>query len=273
MGLSFTYPGGRKKALSISFDGGTVQDDRLVEILDKYGIKSTFNLNSGLMAKDDRDGNINGRLTLKQARKLFLNSQHEVACHGYTHNRMDSLPYVYGVREAVKDRETLEDILERPIRGLAYPYGRFSDKLIENLRTIGIVYGRTEATTNEFHLPFSADDWMRFNPTCRCNNASMVACGEALIKSSEKEYPLLLSIWGQTSDLDWEAISNFCRSMGGREEIWYATNIEIYDYFDAYNHLVYSAASTRIYNPSAIAVWISANGNIHEVKPGQTMEV
>ena len=42
------YPGFRKKALTLSYDDGVVQDARLMELLDRHGIKATFNLNGFL---------------------------------------------------------------------------------------------------------------------------------------------------------------------------------------------------------------------------------
>ena len=42
------FPGGKRKALTLSYDDGVEQDITLMGILDKYGIKCTFNLNSGL---------------------------------------------------------------------------------------------------------------------------------------------------------------------------------------------------------------------------------
>lgn len=47
------FPGGRKKAFTLSSDDGVTQDTRLTELMRKYGIKGTFHLNSGLMG--DRD--------------------------------------------------------------------------------------------------------------------------------------------------------------------------------------------------------------------------
>ena len=50
---------GKKKALTFSFDDGVTQDIRLIEILDKYGLKCTFNLNSEFLGLDgtlDRNG-------------------------------------------------------------------------------------------------------------------------------------------------------------------------------------------------------------------------
>ena len=63
--------------------------------------------------------------------------------------------------------------------------------------------------------------------------------------------------------------------MGGKEDIWYATNIEIYDYIEAYNRLQWSADMTMVHNPSAISVWIKKAPHDEdsitvEIKPGET---
>ena len=36
------------KYVTFSFDDGVTQDKRLIELLNKYGLKATFNLNSSL---------------------------------------------------------------------------------------------------------------------------------------------------------------------------------------------------------------------------------
>lgn len=50
---------GKKKAITFSFDDGVTQDIRMIEILNKYGLKCTFNLNSEFLGLDetlDRNG-------------------------------------------------------------------------------------------------------------------------------------------------------------------------------------------------------------------------
>ena len=48
------FPGGKAKALTMSYDDGKVQDRRLIDICNKYGIKGTFNLNYGQVGKRPR---------------------------------------------------------------------------------------------------------------------------------------------------------------------------------------------------------------------------
>ena len=48
-----SFTNGKKKAITFSFDDGVIQDRRLVALMDKYNLKGTFNLNSGMLGKKD----------------------------------------------------------------------------------------------------------------------------------------------------------------------------------------------------------------------------
>ena len=41
------FPGFKRKAVTLSYDDGTRQDKRLIEIMKRNGLKGTFNLNGG----------------------------------------------------------------------------------------------------------------------------------------------------------------------------------------------------------------------------------
>jgi len=76
------FPGGKTKALTMSYDDGVIQDRRLVEIFDRYGIKGTFNLNSTLIKMQQvwsYKGNNIHKIKLKEIKELYKN--HEVAVH------------------------------------------------------------------------------------------------------------------------------------------------------------------------------------------------
>ena len=77
---------GKSKVLTLSYDDGVVQDKRHIEIMNKHGLKGTFNINSGIYAPENADPNrTSGRLTLSEAKELYTNSGHEVAVHALTH--------------------------------------------------------------------------------------------------------------------------------------------------------------------------------------------
>lgn len=46
------FPEGKAKALTMSYDDGKIQDERLIGIFNKYGIKGTFNVNYDLMERE-----------------------------------------------------------------------------------------------------------------------------------------------------------------------------------------------------------------------------
>ena len=84
-------------------------------------------------------------------------------------------------------------------------------------------------------------------------------------------------LWGHSYEFDnndnWEVIEKFAEYAGGHDHIWYATNIEIYDYVKAYEALQTSYDKKIIHNPSAIDVWFEINGTEYHVKPGETIKI
>ncbi|NLB82527.1 MAG: hypothetical protein GX800_13170 [Clostridiaceae bacterium] len=89
--------------------------------------------------------------------------------------------------------------------------------------------------------------------------------------------PRLLYVWGHSYEFDrnnnWELIEEFCKMIGGRDDIWYATNIEICEYIKAQKSLIISVDNKYVYNPSAQEVWFteSDTGKVYSVKAGETL--
>ena len=84
-------------------------------------------------------------------------------------------------------------------------------------------------------------------------------------------------LWGHSYEFvtnnNWEVIEEFAKKMGGNDSIWYATNIEIYDYVQAYNHLVFSADAKTVHNPTATEIFFDTDGKLVSVKPGETVSI
>ena len=68
-------------------------------------------------------------------------------------------------------------------------------------------------------------------------------------------------------------IEEFAKMMSGKSDIWYATNMEIYDYLTAIRALEYSADESKVHNPSAISVWYEHNGQICKIGSGETKAI
>ncbi|MBO5210385.1 MAG: hypothetical protein J6B80_00475 [Clostridia bacterium] len=72
---------------------------------------------------------------------------------------------------------------------------------------------------------------------------------------------------------NWNRIEEICQKLSGKDDTWYATNIEIYDYVTAYNSLVYSADGSKIYNPTLKQIWLDIDGKQYTVKPSETIRI
>ena len=269
-------PEGKTRMLTFSFDDGNTFDERLINIFNKYNMKATFNLNAGLIL--DSENEPNGRMSKEKARELFANSPHEVACHGQYHTRFESQSISLTAQDILLDRKLLEDFTGKIVRGMAYPFGGVNDNVVEVMKQAGMAYGRTVDTTHGFYIPINMEkDWFRLNPTCNYADPALFEMAEAFLTIDEEQYPYMFYIWGHSSDFEiannWDVIERFCERMQNIDDVWYATNIEIYDYFQAYNSLQFSYDEKRVYNPSATDVWFHINTKNYVVRAGQMLEI
>ncbi len=278
-GVAMRFPGGKKKALTLSYDDGVEQDIRLIDIMKANGLKGTFNLNSGLYAKEGTvypEGTVHRRMTEKAVTETYGNSGMEVAVHGLTHPFLEQLPSNLCVAEVVKDRENLERQFHTIVRGMAYPFGTYSDEVVEILKQAGIVYARTVISSLTFKMP---TDWLRLEATCHHNYEGLMALAEKFVNGSLRyDYkPWLFYLWGHSyefeADNNWDVIEKFAAYTGNRDDIWYATNIEIHDYTEAYQALQFNMDRSLVYNPTATDLYFETESGIFCVKAGEKMEI
>ncbi len=271
------FKDGKAKALTLSYDDGVDQDIRFMKILDDNGIKCTFNISAGRFAEEGTtypDDKIGGRLLSKsQAINLYKDSGHEIAIHGYTHPHLNHLATNHAMCEIIEDRKGLEETFDTIVRGCAYPFGAFSDNVVKMLELAQIKYARTTISTGKFSLP---TDWMRLEPTCHHKSERLMELAEKFAESNPKGAQLFY-VWGHSYEFDtdnnWDVMENFAEYIGGRDDIWYATNIEIYDYVEAYKNLQITADGKKAYNPSVIDVWVSVNGTTYKIPSGKTVKL
>ena len=132
-------------------------------------------------------------------------------------------------------------------------YKLYCDKL-------GIAYARVVESVPDFALP---SDPMEWHPTCHHDDPKLMELAEFFAGFQKRQYLKLMYVWGHSYEFDdrnnWDVIEGFCRYMGGRDDIWYATNIEIIDYMEAAANLKFSADYGLVYNPGALSVWIQVN--------------
>jgi len=280
MKLSMCFPEGKRKALTLSYDDGVEQDIRLIETMNQYGIRGTFNLNSKYYEVDERtykEGTIHRPLGKTRALAVYrqaIKDGHEVAVHGYDHPFWEQLPSDTMTYDIMRDRERLEELFGGIIRGAAYPYGTNSDETAAVLKTCGICYCRTTVSTGKFDLP---KEWRKLPATCHHNDPRLPELAEKFVNGApaKNRDPWLFYLWGHSYEFEgnnnWDVIERFCETVGNRDDIWYATNIEIYDYIAAYKSLRYSLRGDCIYNPTAIPVWVDRSNTVYRIGPGETV--
>lgn len=260
--IYWCFPGGRHKALTLSYDDGKLADRRLVEIMNRHGIRGTFHLNAGKFGQD-------GRIERDEVSKRYAG--HEIAAHSFTHPTLTRMPNELIVPQLLEDRRGLEALAGYPVRGMSYPNGAVNSPIATMLPSLGFAYARTTVSTGRFDLP---EDFHRWPATCHHNQDLMARASEfnALHKT---HMPYLFYVWGHSYEFDnddnWELVETFCAQMGGRPDIWYATNIEIVDYLDAARSLQFTVDCDRVRNPGALPVWISVDGLIREIPGGVMM--
>ena len=259
------FPDFKDKVVTLSYDDGVVYDERLIEIMSKNGLKGTFNINSGGFNPD----NIR-RLSKEKAYELYTASGQEVAVHGRRHLSLAEVDEAMATEDVINDRVALEEMFGTVITGMAY-------NVVEILRKCGITYSRTTVSTEDFTFP---QDWLELHPTCHHNNPKLMELAHKFLEEEPRKHiwarhPRMFYLWGHSYEFDtndnWDVIEKFAEFVGGRENIWYATNIEIYDYVKAYQSLQTSYDKKIIHNPSAIDVWFEMNEKIYCIEGGKTL--
>lgn len=267
------FPEGREKAVTFSYDDGVAADRKLIAVLDKYGLKGTFNLNSKLFDAQQW----HNRMDEEQTIATFKECGHEVALHGARHVFLSRVPLPLAIQEVAENRAWLEEKFGRIVDGMAYAYSGCNDEVAEALRMLGVKYARTTVPTHSFAIP---QDWLHLNPTCHHNDPLLDELTEKFLTqrpsdSTKEREPWLFYIWGHAYEFDdrdnWGILEDLCQKIAAAGDVWAATNGDIYDYVKCYQSLVWSIDGERVYNPSHRSVWVELRGKVYEAGSGKTL--
>lgn len=227
---------GKMKAVTFSFDDGVQQDRRFVELLNKYGLRGTFNLCSANLgyksAPRDKNGVLVDYSKVDPYEIKELYRTHEVASHTLAHPDLTKLSDDNVVRQVEEDRKMLSRLVGYEVVGFAYPFGAYDERVVRLIRErTGIKYARAVGSPRPFD--FCIDDPLVFQPTVYFANVEeMMRRGREFIEMDAKT-PQLMYVWGHTYQLDegdavrWEDFEKFCALISGRDDIFYGTNAEI----------------------------------------------
>lgn len=221
---AWAFPEGKKKALTLSYDDGVLQDARLAELFRRYHLKGTFNINSGLLGQKGMHRSVDHSCwEPEQLKEIYAGF--EIAMHTCTHIRMAEVSDAVLTAEVEEDRRRLEALTGFRVRGLAYPSGSYDRHVMEKLADMQVLYARTIWETERFDFPKNLLEW---SGTCRHTNPKWLKLTEEFL---EPEAEGLFFVWGHSYEFDiydnWEKMERFCTMVADRDDIWYATNAEV----------------------------------------------
>lgn len=140
------------KIFLISFDDGTVWDSRFVNLLNKYGMNATFNLNSGL---EDFVWNYEDRFPVRRqilSETVEQYRGHEVASHSLHHHWLNSLTPPQLSREIGEDCEALKKIFGLQEIGFGVPFTACGEREVAIIKKY-VRYIRLSEFSDSFALP------------------------------------------------------------------------------------------------------------------------
>ena len=218
-----------RKAFVLSYDDGVWQDVRLVEMLNQYGLKCTFNLNSGLMDPPfvwESDGVRVERMPPDKLPGLYQG--HEIASHTLHHCDLIQLSDGELFEQVIDDKHALEKMFGQKVTGFAYPYGNTNKKVKFLLNQCGVSYARGVRSTHSFDMP---EDLLDISPTCRHKEDGIFDLAREFI-ALQSDSPKLFLLWGHSYEFDmqrgWERFERFCDLIAGHDDIFYATTAQTF---------------------------------------------
>ena len=263
--ISFNrYKDGKRFIATFSYDDGFNTDIRLIEIFNRYGVKGTFHLNSKNYRNCSED-------KVLELRKRY--EGHEISTHTFSHCFPTNIPKTVLVNEVVEDRKCLERIAGYPVYGMSYPYGDYDDEVIKTIRECGILYSRTVCNTRNFRLPKNFLEW---HPTAHHNGIENAISSFFEKMDTDSVKDPLLYIWGHSYEFEteeqWQMIENALKRLSERkDEIWFATNMEIYNYVTALKSLRVAVDESCVYNPTDVDIWLEKDKVVYKVSAGETV--
>ena len=225
------------KFLTFSFDDGTVEDRRLIALFDRYGLRGTFNLNSGkfgVRREIVHEGIPVHHYVIEQEEAKTLYQNHEGAAHTVHHPNLVKISREEVIHEVADDCRALEELTGQQILGMAYPGAglyytqEVADIIRENTQ---IRYARGCKNHHTFKLP---ENLMLWEPTCHQNDPQLLELGRAFVQADASEEDLLFYVWGHSFEFEkfksWDLFERFCEMMAGKPDIEYVTNGEVARY-------------------------------------------
>ena len=151
------WPDAKPFAVTFSYDDGRTHDLRLIDLLNRYGFKGTFHLNSGMIGAP-------GRVAEDDIRTRYAG--HEIAVHTVSHPMPVRTPDPVLLEEVLQDRRRLEAVAGTIVDGMSYPFGNHDARVRALLRACGHRLQPHDARTTVLRPPRR----LACNGTRRCHD-------------------------------------------------------------------------------------------------------
>lgn len=269
----FQWKDGRRIALTSSWDDGTEHDRRLVAILNRYGLKASFNLCSGKFGLNAEQSGWKEFIAADEVAALYQG--HEVCSHTVNHPRMWSVPVDQLRWEILEDRARLEALVGYPVRGFAIPYNWPTGMgwTREFVRSCGFKYMRNSESVPQFEHP---SDFMDWHPTAHCS-ADLHTLWADMLQRDHDQPGQLFYVHGHSYEFEdewgWDVIEAFARLASETAGVYHATKGEIYDYVTAWRNMDWSLDGALVRNNSALPLWVLHDGRTVKVESGQLLRL
>ncbi len=265
-------PYGKKKAFNVTYDDGVLQDVRFVKLLNQYGLKGTFNLNSALMENGfewiHEKGCVIKRVGIENVRSLYTG--HEIASHTLTHPYMHGLTKEEILYELSKDKANLQELFGKEIKGFAVPFDYYSELIEMCVKECGFEYARISEMTHSFH---PQNDFYKWKATIFHCEDVLESLTQQFIETDDEL--ALFQIVGHSYDLDtenmWDRIERVFECISGQKDVLPMTTIEIIEYLKAMEKA--EITDWYIQNNSDSSLWFSVDDTICEVKRNETVMI
>lgn len=225
-----------KKYFTLSFDDGTYEDEKMIVLLKKYGIKASFCINTGLM-----DGNnvieVAGkwrRMNFEYAQKNKVYDGFDVIAHGFKHKELTFLGESEIISEIKQDAQKIAELTEKSPVGFAYPGGTaYYNGYITDimLSSTDIRFARDTDDTFAFYLP---ENFMAWKPTCSLLDDKLFSLAERFINAEATEDMLFYGWdhpWAITAYNAWDKVERLFKMLSEHDDIVFVSNTEFYELF------------------------------------------
>ncbi|MFS1663736.1 polysaccharide deacetylase family protein [Streptococcus sp. zg-JUN1979] len=240
-----------KKYFTVSYDDGLVQDEQIISLMRRYGIKGTFNLNSALFGERryiKHIGNLGYKVVDKaswdtvschviseqKALEIYKGDDIEIASHGSHHLKESTLIASQLQTEIVADKERLTRLFGQEVTGHIFPYGDYSADTIAFMKKAGLRYGRAVRMLKKpKDFQFHHDRGIMI-PTCWQLDYFAESLLQDFIDLKETDDDQVFLMWGHGYELDfgtrkgnWQRLEKLFQMVARAGDIICVTNAQL----------------------------------------------